>query len=30
MGCYVLYTILDSANTTAAGSALEKALTPAA
>jgi hypothetical protein len=30
MGCYVLYTILNSADTTTAGSAMEKALTPTA
>lgn len=30
MGRYVVYTILSSADTTAAGSAMEKALTPAA
>jgi hypothetical protein len=30
MGRYVMYTILSSADTTAAGSAMEKALTPAA
>jgi hypothetical protein len=30
MGCYVLYTILDSAGTTTAGSTMEKALTPTA
>ena len=29
MGCYVMYTILGSADTTTAGSAMEKALTPA-
>ena len=28
MGCYVMYTVLGSADTTVAGSALEKALTP--
>ncbi|MBQ4111568.1 MAG: DUF4358 domain-containing protein [Clostridia bacterium] len=30
IGCYVLYTILNSSETTTAGSAFEKALTPAA
>lgn len=29
IGCYVMYTVLDSASTTVAGSAMEKALTPA-
>jgi hypothetical protein len=29
MGRYVMYTILSSADTTTAGSAMEKALTPA-
>ena len=28
MGCYVMYTVLGSSDTTVAGSALEKALTP--